>query len=265
MITPNAPPKVEPFAYTAPALSGPPVTEQADLDAHPDTLRPAWNIYTKATAIVERVTAEAERIAKDPNRSEAGKEAAFTRLLLEPVAPRTPGPLPALKDLLSKLDAPEAVAMAQAEQVQKVAAVPEPTESDERIAEAFGRRNEKQRILMLESAMIGKDPKLLKALATAHHSLSGLGAPTLVILRGQLEDAQIDPVAAARVKDVASKLGTVRRTVNAAIQAFENAADRTQLKAAGLATQRRSDFPTAKAKADWIDQHGLAAYKQLPA
>jgi hypothetical protein len=264
MITPNAPPKVEPFAYTAPALSGPPVTEQSDLDANPATMRPAWDVYMKATGIVERVTADAKRIAKDTHLSEAGKEAAFTRLLLEPAAPRTPGPLPALRELLGKLDVPDAVVLAEAEQVQQVAALPKVTDHHERLAEAFGRKSEQQRIKLLEGAMTGKDPDLAEALAITHYTLHGLGAPTQAILRSEVEGARLDPEAVERVRAKAEKLGRVRRTVTAIIDSLENAADHKMLKDAGMATLRRSDLTTAQ-KAEHIDKHGLAAFKALPA
>lgn len=256
MITQPSPAKQEPFTYTPIELPGPAITQQAEVDSNPDTLRPAWGVQQDARVIAETVTPALDQIARNPHLSDAGKIDAATELALQK--------LPKLHELLGKLDPADAAALAQAAQLQKEVAVPDATESDERIAEAFGRKSEQQRIRLLEAAMTGKDPKLAKALATAHHTLHGLGEPTVAILRSQLEGAKLDPEAAEHLKDVALKLGTVRRTVSAIINSLESAADHQRLKAVKVAMVRRGGL-SEQEKRDFIDANGLAAFKALPA
>ena len=256
MITPAPEPKVEPFAYKAQEFPASPITEQAELDANPNTLRVAWDVHTKAKQIADNARGAAEKLANDPHLTDAGKRAVLTPVAASGIA--------ALRDLLGKLDAADAAVLAEAEEVQKVAAPPVPTERHERLAEAFGRKTEPQRRKLLEAAMLGKDPALAEALAYSHPLLHGLGEPVVKLLRSEIEGAKLDPAAVERVKDKAFKLGQVRRAITNTMDALEQAADRTHLKQAKLTTLRRGDL-TAEQKSKFIDEHGLAAFKALPA
>lgn len=256
MITPAPEPKVEPFAYKAQEFPASPITDQADLDANPNTLRVAWDVHTKAKQIADNAKSAAEKLANDPHLTDAGKRAVLTPVAASGIA--------ALRGLLGKLDAADAAVLAEAGEVNKVAAPPVPTERHERLAEAFGRKTEPQRRQLLEAAMLGKDPALAEALAYSHPLLHGLGEQMVRLLRSEIETAKLDPVAVEQVKDRALKVNAVRRAVTTTIDALESAADHAQLKEAGVARLRLRDL-TAKQKSDYIDAHGLAAFKKLPA
>lgn len=257
MITHTPPAKVEPpFAFKL-EIPAPAITQQSEVDAHPDTLRPAWQVQSAAREIAERIRPAMEQITNNPHLTEAGKRAEATKLALQTI--------PALTALRDKLEAPEAACVAKAQEVRSGAALPKPTERHERLAEAFGRKNEQQRIKLLEGAMTGRDTDLAEALAVAHPILHGLAASTVAILQSQVQGEKLDPTTAEQVKDVASKLGTVRQTVTTIIDSLESAADRAQLKSAGVATLRRSDLTTDEQRSKFIDANGLDAYKALPA
>src|SRR5687768_1008330 len=128
MITQPSPAQPDkPFAFK---LDLPPaaITRQEDIDAHHDTLRVAWEPEQEALAIGKRIGPEMEQIAKNPHLTDAGKRAEATKLALQA--------LPKLNELKAKLDTADAALLAKAEQVQKAAAIPDVTESDERLAEA---------------------------------------------------------------------------------------------------------------------------------
>lgn len=260
MITEKPEPKEEPFTFVRPQMPARPAATGAELEANRATLLPAAQAYTATEEILQRVTAEAERLGKDRNLTAQGRRAAFTAFALDAI--------PKLREHSGKLDAAGAAVQAEAEQVQQ-AAMPAPTEAQLRersnIAAAFGRLNHNQQKVQYGRALSGQDAELLASLVEAHPVVTGLDDTARGFLRSEYESAHIDPAAAERCRDKAAKVGSVTRALTAAIEALENASDREQLKAAKVATLRKSDFADTKAKSDWIDQHGLDAFKRLPA
>jgi hypothetical protein len=262
MITTTPEGKEQPFQFVRPQLPARPFGEGsgAELEANKESLWPAAQAFTAIEEILQRATAEGERLGKDPNLTATGRRAAFTELALKELA--------ILRGHLAKLDAAGVAIEAEAKQVQVQKAGPTPSDGQraERsaIASAFGKASPAAKKSALERAMLGKDPALADALAYSHPMLSGLTENTIELLRTELEGPRIDPAIVERIQDKALKVGTVKRTLTAAIDALENASDRASLKEAGVATLRRSDL-TDKQKADFIDAHGLPAFKALPA
>jgi hypothetical protein len=158
-----------------------------------------------------------------------------------------------------------------AEELQRQTVEPDLTVSAARraelltLADHFGRRSEADRLRLLQEAVGGRDADLSLALVLAHPIVTGIGAPVRALLRERLVDAQVDHGAKDKLLGRAQRLAMARTALAATMDAVEMVADRTKLKAAGVATFRRRDFVDDASRAAWIGAHGLRAYKELPA
>jgi hypothetical protein len=251
-----------PFAFAAPRLPPHPFCDNSEIEANRETMLPVAQAHTATAEIMGVAIQAAAPIANDRTLSPLGQRQAFTERVAKPS--------------LTKLRHHEA-ALNQAElknQADQAAlfAVPEPStpasviERQERLAlaQAFGAKPENQRRQLLEAAMTGRDPALRAALANSHSAITGLGEPLVAMLRREEEGRRVDLDVLERLRREEQRIGAAKATVKIAIDALERASDREQLKAAKLATMRRSDL-SAKEASDFITNHGLSAYKALPA
>lgn len=133
------------------------------------------------------------------------------------------------------------------------------------VADAFGRKPRPEQERLLTEAVADRDPDLALALVLAHPVVTGVGQPVRQLLRDRLQTAAVDPQAKEKLLGRAQRLAATRAALAASIDAVELLADRDKLRAAGVATLRRRDFADDAARAAWIGEHGLTAYKALPA
>jgi DNA-binding MarR family transcriptional regulator len=216
--------------------------------------------HTAAAELIEQAKQVAERIAADEGLTDLGKRAQFTEKVATPAITK-------LRELDAGLDQAGTVLQ---KRTAEVTAEPEPThitaiERQERLAlaVAFGSKPDHQRVKILESAMVGRDPEMAAALAYGHPAITGLGAPVIKILRERIEGSRIDPAVQEDLRTQAYRIGMAKATVAKALDALERAADRKKLAAEGISTLRRSDMDE-KAKVAFISKNGLAAFQALP-
>lgn len=131
------------------------------------------------------------------------------------------------------------------------------------LAQKYGELPNEKKLQVLEAVMCGKDPRMQRVLARQHSMITGLGEPIIQLLREREKGDRVHPELRESLKARAQRIGTVKRAVEAVLDALEEASDRTQLKAKGLAKLRLRDMDDA-AKTKFIGDHGLAAFKELP-
>jgi hypothetical protein len=157
----------------------------------------------------------------------------------------------------------------EADQLVHSAAVTPPTSDLEKarqmeLAKIVGAMTPSQRAKRMEAWARGEDREQYEAVMNTHYSFSGLQERTWNMLREQETESRVDMVKRERLMQRAEIYSAVRRALDGHKLAYEDRSDREALKKKGEATVRRGDMNDAQ-KSAYISEHGLAAFKALPA
>jgi hypothetical protein len=113
--------------------------------------------------------------------------------------------------------------------------------------------------------LLGKDDQGARLIAGIHPAVAGITPETQQRIRTMLVEPHIDH---AQVEDVTNKLNKAQQekaSLAHVLSAVESMTDRAALRqASGSTLVRRSDL-SDKQKSQFISEHGLDAFKQLPA
>lgn len=246
--------------WAPPALDLPPArVPDAVREANNDVARPA----AEARAMLDALAPLAATVHANAHLSPAGQQAEFTRL----ASPR----LTTLHAHRTALEAAADEATQEAVRLDTATVTRSgplsPAELDRRLAVAvrFSHLPRAEQAAWIGEAMTGRSPVKLAALVAEDPAITGLTPEQHARLQQVQRAAHLDLTARARLADRAALIHESLAVVQSAIRALEDATDRTALRTAGLATLRRSDLGDAAAHAAFIRDHGLAAYKALPA
>ncbi|MEZ4411843.1 MAG: hypothetical protein R2910_02495 [Gemmatimonadales bacterium] len=248
-------PTMKDAAWAFTPAEPPPARVAADIrQTNNDAALPGF----EAREIATRAAISAEQVAANEHLSEAGKAAEFTRLSLPDLA--------VLHRHRAALDAAATVVQRDAAALEATVSAPKLSDPELArqlaVAQRFATLSPAERTAWVGEAMNGTSPVKLAALANEDPAITGLAPEQHARLQRILRAVQVDTAAQARLAARAELIAESALAVERTIAAIEDAADQGMLKEKGLTTLRRRDMSDAE-KADYIDTHGLAAFKAL--
>jgi hypothetical protein len=243
-----------------------PFTDE-ELSAHSDVLGPVARTYTAYATARSALPTLAATLERDRHLSPEGRTAKLT----------TDGLKPAVADLsagLTGLDAAEArwrTALEARVTTLQAATALAPISDARRaelvaVAQAFRLLPREEQSRRKAAAQRDADPDRETLEMMQHISPTIWGGTTVMqeLARGHGQPTIEDDAEVRRLVALLDKAATARAHLTARRHALVASGDYRLLQEAGLVAKRLRDM-TAREKSEYIDRHGLAAFKALPA
>ncbi len=225
-----------------------------ELEQDPEKLA-ACRDYTFAEGVLKKAQALDESLSKDDGLSDKGRERQRNAALKEDFADLTARE----KRLAETVQRIEGQLTTGSVQTPDAATMTELRS----IGQGYARLSPADQQRARDAARLGRDPKLLAALAHLHPAEIGMSPELQSQFRALVEQESTANSGHESIVTKRDQLVSVRRALGVVRGALESRMDREELRKLGLVPPRRSEMGSDKEKSDWISANGREAWERL--